>query len=30
LKQQADGWPSWVQTEEDKERYIREYEEMEG
>jgi len=30
LKQQADGWPSWVKTEEDKERYIQEYEEKEG
>jgi len=30
LKQQADGWPSWVKTEEDKDRYIREYEEKEG
>lgn len=23
LKQQADGWPSWVKTEEDKDEYIR-------
>jgi len=30
LKQQADGWPSWVKTEEDKDRYILEYEEKEG
>ena len=30
LKQQADGWPSWVQTEADKETYVRDYEEREG
>jgi len=30
LKQQADGWPAWVKTDEDKDRYIREYEEHEG
>ena len=30
LKAQASGWPSWVQTEEDKDRFIREYEEAEG
>jgi len=30
LKQQPDGWPNWVKTEEDKERYILEYEEKEG
>jgi len=30
LKKQADGWPGWVKTEEDKERYILEYEQREG
>jgi hypothetical protein len=30
LKQQASGYPSWVTTEEDKDRYIAEYFEMEG
>jgi hypothetical protein len=30
LKQQADVWPSWVKTEEDKEKYVKEYEEHEG
>ena len=30
MKQEADGWPHWVQTEEDKDRYIREYAEREG
>ncbi len=30
LKQQASGYPSWVVTEQDQERYILEYEEKEG
>ncbi len=30
LKQQSSGWPSWVTTEEDKDKYIVEYEEKEG
>ena len=30
LKQEASGWPSWITTEADKERYIREYFEKEG
>ena len=29
-KQEASGWPSWVQSDEDKERYVRAYEEREG
>ncbi len=27
---QASGWPSWVSTDADKEKYIRDYEEKEG
>ncbi len=27
---QASGWPSWVLTDADKEKYIRDYEEKEG
>ena len=30
LKQQASGWPSWCQTEEDKQKYIQDYYEHEG
>lgn len=30
LKQEASGWPEWVQTEEDKDRYIRDFERREG
>ncbi len=30
LKQEADGWPSWVKTEEDKDQYIEDYEKNEG
>jgi hypothetical protein len=30
LKQQADGWPSWVKTDNDKDRYIKEYQDREG
>ncbi len=30
LKQEADGWPSWVKTEEDKDLYIEDYEKNEG
>jgi hypothetical protein len=30
LKVQASGWPKWVKTEEDKEKFIRQYEEKEG
>ena len=30
LKQQASDWPSWVQTDADKDDYIRQYEEREG
>ena len=29
-KQEASGWPSWVQSDEDTERYVRAYEEKEG
>ena len=29
LKQQADGWPRWAQTDEERERYLAEYEERE-
>ena len=29
LKQQADGWPRWATTDEEKERYLREYFERE-
>ena len=30
IKQESSGWPAWVQTEQDRERYIKEYEEKEG
>ncbi len=30
LKQEASGWPTWVKTEADKDKYIRQYEEHEG
>ena len=30
IKQQASGWPDWVQTEEDKKRYVRDYHDREG
>ena len=30
MKQQADGFPSWVKTEEDKQEYIARYSEKEG
>ena len=30
VKQEASGWSSWVQRDEDKERYVRAYEEREG
>lgn len=30
LKQEADGWPSWVQSGEDRDLYIKQYEEREG
>lgn len=30
LKQQASGWPSWVKTESDKDRFVEEYESHEG
>ncbi|KAK3741844.1 hypothetical protein QZH41_006689 [Actinostola sp. cb2023] len=30
LKQEASGWPSWCHTEEDRQRYLDEYEEHEG
>ena len=30
LKQQASGWPDWVETDEDKDHYIQAYEEHEG
>ncbi|XP_070550711.1 uncharacterized protein [Ptychodera flava] len=30
LKQESSGWPSWCQTEDDQDRYIREYHEREG
>lgn len=30
LKQEADGWPSWVKSESDKSRYISEYYDQEG
>jgi hypothetical protein len=30
VKQESSGWPDWVQTDDDKDRYIREYEEKEG
>jgi hypothetical protein len=30
LKQESSGYPSWVQTEEDKDKYIEEYRRAEG
>ena len=30
IKQESDGWPSWVQTEEDKDKYIDDFEAREG
>jgi hypothetical protein len=30
LKQQADGWPVWVQTNDDKQKYVDDYEKVEG
>jgi len=30
VKQEADGWPSWCKSEEDKLKYIRDYEDKEG
>lgn len=30
FKQEASSWPQWVMTNEDRERYIREYYENEG
>ena len=30
IKQESGGYPSWVRTEEDKARYVREYQEHEG
>jgi hypothetical protein len=30
IKQEATGYPSWVLSEDDKDRYIREYNEREG
>jgi len=30
LKQEKSGWPSWVKTDEDADRYILEYEKREG
>ncbi|XP_070560096.1 uncharacterized protein [Ptychodera flava] len=30
LKQESSGWPSWCQTEDDQDRYIREYYDREG
>ena len=30
IKQEASGWPSWCQTEQQKRQYIREYERKEG
>ena len=30
LKQQADGWPSWVKTEEDQTKYVQNYYDHEG
>ena len=30
IKQESGGWPAWVSTEEDKDRYIRDYEAKEG
>ena len=30
MKQEASGWPGWVKTEEDRQRYLEEYEKKEG
>ena len=30
IKQQSSGWPSWCLTEEDKQKYIRDYEQHQG
>ena len=30
IKQESDGWPAWVETEEDKDLYISQFEEKEG
>ena len=30
MKQEASGWPSWCQTEKDKQRYIQDYFDKEG
>jgi hypothetical protein len=30
IKQEASGWPEWTRTDEDKERYVADYEEHEG
>jgi hypothetical protein len=30
IKQQADDWPSWAKTDEQKDQYIKEYEAKEG
>jgi hypothetical protein len=30
IKQEASGWPSWCQTEDDRQRYVREYEAHQG
>jgi len=30
IKQQASGWPLWVKSEEDKQKYIRDYQKHEG
>lgn len=30
IKQEADGWPSWVKTEDDKDRYIEDFYDREG
>jgi hypothetical protein len=30
MKQESDGWPGWVQTDQDKDRYIQQYKERES
>ena len=30
IKQEASGWPDWVKTEEDKQKYIKDYHEKQG
>lgn len=30
LKQESDGWPTWVETDQHKKQYIEQYEEREG